>query len=83
MRRNPDGSRGTQFDSSRNSGAPLEFVMGEGKVIRGWEMGIQGMKVGGKRRLIIPSSLGYGEKGTSSIPPYSTLLFDVELVGVK
>jgi FKBP-type peptidyl-prolyl cis-trans isomerase FkpA len=80
---NPDGSRGAQFDSSRNTGLPLEFVLGDGKVIRGWEIGMQGMKVGGKRRLIIPPSLAYGAKGTSSIPPYSTLIFDVELVNVK
>ncbi len=81
--RNPDGSRGAVFDSSRNSGQPLEFVMGGGKVIRGWEMGVQGMKVGGKRRLIIPPSLAYGANGTPTIPPYSTLIFDVELVSVK
>ena len=81
--RNPDGSRGTQFDSSRNTGLPLEFVLGDGKVIRGWEIGMAGMKVGGKRRLFVPPSLAYGAKGTTSIPPYSTLIFDVELVGVK
>jgi len=80
---NPDGSRGSKFDSSRDSGLPMTFVLGEGKVIRGWEMGLQGMKVGGKRRLIIPSALAYGTKGSSSIPPNSNLIFDVELVGVQ
>jgi FKBP-type peptidyl-prolyl cis-trans isomerase FkpA len=80
---NSDGSRGTQFDSNRNTGLPLTFMLGDGKVIRGWEMGMQGMKVGGKRRLIIPSALGYGAKGTTSIPPYSNLIFDVELVNVE
>lgn len=80
---NPDGSRGTKFDSSRDSGVPMTFMLGDGKVIRGWEMGLQGMKVGGKRRLFIPSALGYGTKGTSSIPPNSNLIFDVELVGVQ
>ncbi len=80
---NPDGSRGAVFDSSRNTGLPLEFILGDGKVIRGWEIGMQGMRIGGKRRLIIPSSLAYGAKGTSSIPPYSTLIFDVEVVNLK
>ena len=80
---NPDGSRGTQFESSRGSGLPLEFVLGEGKVIRGWEMGMQGMKVGSKRRLFIPSALAYGSKGSTSIPPNTNLIFDVELVGVQ
>jgi FKBP-type peptidyl-prolyl cis-trans isomerase FkpA len=80
---NPDGSRGMKFDSSRDSGVPMTFVIGDGKVIRGWEMGLQGMKVGGKRRLFIPSALGYGAKGSSSIPPNSNLIFDVELVEAK
>ena len=80
---NPDGSRGSKFDSSRDSGMPMTFVLGDGKVIRGWEMGLQGMKVGGKRRLFIPSALGYGTKGSSSIPPNSNLIFDVELTGVQ
>ena len=80
---NPDGSRGTKFDSSRDAGVPMTFMLGDGKVIRGWEMGLQGMKVGGKRRLFIPSALAYGTKGTSSIPPNSNLIFDVELVGIQ
>jgi FKBP-type peptidyl-prolyl cis-trans isomerase FkpA len=80
---NPDGSRGMKFDSSRDSGMPMTFVLGDGKVIRGWEMGLQGMKVGGRRRLFIPSALAYGTKGSTSIPPNSNLIFDVELVNVQ
>ena len=80
--RNPDGSRGAVFDSSRNSGQPLEFVMGGGKVIRGWEMGVQGMKVGGTRTLIIPSILGYGDEADGTIPANAGLVFTVQLVSV-
>jgi peptidylprolyl isomerase len=73
----------TVFDSSLES-EPLEFVLGEGKVIDGWEEGIDGMKVGGKRFLIIPPDLAYGDVGFRElIPPKSTLLFEVELVGVS
>ena len=76
----PDG---TQFDSSRN-GRAFWFTLGTGYVIAGWDEGVAGMKVGGKRRLVIPSKLGYGEQGAPPlIPSHSVLVFDVELVGVQ
>jgi FKBP-type peptidyl-prolyl cis-trans isomerase FkpA len=73
---------GTQFDTSRDSNQPLEILrLGvEPRLIAGWEEGLVGMKVGGKRRLVIPSKLGYGESGTFDIPPDSVLVFDVELL---
>ncbi|WP_444847443.1 FKBP-type peptidyl-prolyl cis-trans isomerase [Duganella caerulea] len=76
---------GKLFDSSIPRGEPLDFVLGAGRVIKGWDQGIQGMKVGGKRTLIIPSELAYGSRPTpgSGIPPNSALIFDVELVDVK
>ncbi|MET0268040.1 MAG: FKBP-type peptidyl-prolyl cis-trans isomerase [Duganella sp.] len=77
--------RGKQFDSSIPRGEPLDFVLGAGRVIKGWDQGIQGMKVGGKRTLIIPAELAYGSRATpgSGIPPNSALIFDVELMEVK
>jgi FKBP-type peptidyl-prolyl cis-trans isomerase FkpA len=81
---NPDGSAGKKFDSSVDRGQPFVFPLGAGHVIRGWDEGVAGMKVGGKRRLIIPAALGYGPRGAGeAIPPNATLIFDVELLGVR
>lgn len=75
---------GTVFDSSLNRGVPIDFVLSAGKVIKGWDIGLLGMKVGGKRRLIISSEYAYGAGGVpGTIPANSTLIFDVELVNVK
>jgi FKBP-type peptidyl-prolyl cis-trans isomerase len=74
---------GRQFDSSRSTGRPLTFQVGVSKVIDGWHHGIAGMKVGEQRRLTIPPELAYGTQGRDSIPPNSTLIFDIELVEVK
>ncbi|WP_245923112.1 FKBP-type peptidyl-prolyl cis-trans isomerase [Leucothrix arctica] len=77
-------NKGKKFDSSVDRGQPFVFPLGAGKVIKGWENGFSGMKVGGKRTLIIPSEMGYGSRGAgSSIPGNATLLFDVEMLGVK
>ena len=78
-------NKGKQFDTSANRGLPFGFIVGVGRVIRGWDLGVLGMKVGGKRTLIIPPQLGYADKevGNGLIPPNSTLVFDLELVEVK
>jgi FKBP-type peptidyl-prolyl cis-trans isomerase len=77
-------TNGTKFDSSLNPGrTPFEFTLGAGEVIAGWDQGFNGMKIGGKRKLIIPPSLGYGATDMGSIPPNSTLIFEVELLGVE
>lgn len=75
---------GKKFDSSLDRGMPFTFTLGQGQVIQGWDMGVKGMKVGGKRKLTIPAKLGYGEQGAGNvIPPNSTLVFEVELLDVK
>lgn len=79
----PDG-HGAKFDSSVDRGEPFMFFLGGGQVIRGWDEGFAGMKIGGKRTLIIPAHMGYGARGAGGvIPPYATLLFDVELLEVQ
>ena len=75
---------GTKFDSSYDRGKPFEFILGQNQVIQGWEKGILGMKVRGKRKLVIPPSLAYGEQGIpGAIPPNATLVFEVELLDIK
>lgn len=79
----PD-NKGRKFDSSRDHGSTFEFRVGGGEVIRGWDLGVAGMKVGGQRRLVIPAELGYGARGAGGvIPGGATLVFDVELVGIR
>jgi FKBP-type peptidyl-prolyl cis-trans isomerase FkpA len=76
-------TNGTKFDSSKDRGDPFVFPLGKGHVIKGWDEGVAGMKVGGKRKLTIPSALGYGSRGAGGvIPPNATLVFEVELLGV-
>jgi FKBP-type peptidyl-prolyl cis-trans isomerase FkpA len=76
--------KGKKFDSSVDRGQPFAFPLGAGRVIAGWDKGVAGMKVGGKRTLVIPSDMGYGSRGAGGvIPPNATLMFDVELLGVR
>lgn len=74
---------GTEFDSSHRRGQPFECVIGVRRVIQGWDKGLMGMKVGGKRKLFVPAHLGYGERAVNGIPPHSNLHFEIELLEVR
>jgi len=75
---------GTKFDSSKDRGDPFDFPLGKGHVIKGWDEGVAGMQIGGKRKLTIPPAMGYGARGAGGvIPPNAVLVFEVELLGVK
>ena len=77
-----DSVQGAKFDSSKDRGQPFEFSLGAGQVIKGWDEGVEGMAVGGTRRLVIPAALGYGARGAGGvIPPNATLLFEVDFLG--
>lgn len=79
-----EDQKGKKFDSSRDRGEPFRFTIGAGGVIRGWEEGVQGMQVGGQRRLVIPANLGYGAQGAGGvIPPNAALLFEIELLAIE